>query len=180
MKKIRAAFELFEMLVGEGKISWYGIASWNAFLVKPTHEEALSLTGLEVLAREVGGINHHFGFVQVPYNLGKTLAISTPTQVMDGKITSIVVTARKLEIGIIGSSPLARMNLFKRPFNTIISKKLGISGSDLDLSLQFARSLPYMLTTLIGSSNIQHTIDNLDLRHLPKTPWKPYKELFSL
>src|SRR5882672_6250123 len=58
--RIRAAFERLERIVEQGKIGWYGAATWDGF----RKAGALDLSRLVEIAREVGGANHHFRFIQ--------------------------------------------------------------------------------------------------------------------
>ena len=48
------------------KIRWYGAATWDGFRKK----DALSLPRMAAIAAEVGGPEHHFRFIQLPFNLG--------------------------------------------------------------------------------------------------------------
>src|ERR1035438_3520748 len=63
---IRGAFAELERLVAGGKIRWYGAATWNGFRTKG----ALSLPRLAAIARAEGGAEHHFRFIQLPFNTG--------------------------------------------------------------------------------------------------------------
>ena len=76
---MRAAFAALEKAVGEGKIRIYGTATWNGYRVGPTRAEALSLPDLLRLAEEVGGKDHHFRAIQLPYNLAMPeAAVASP------------------------------------------------------------------------------------------------------
>src|ERR1700686_205555 len=61
--RIRAAFERLEKIVAQGKIGWYGAATWEGFRKA---SGGLGLLKLEEMAREVGGRQHHFRFIQLP------------------------------------------------------------------------------------------------------------------
>ena len=94
-RRIRAAFAALEKAVAEGKIRIYGTATWNAFRVGQESREALSLPELLRLAEEVGGKDHHFRAIQLPYNLAMPEALSARTQRVDGKGVPVLQVARK-------------------------------------------------------------------------------------
>lgn len=79
-KRVRLAFETLEAAVREDKIKYYGTATWNGYRVPASDPGHLSLDKLWALAREVGGDDHHFRVVQLPYNLSMPEAARAPTQ----------------------------------------------------------------------------------------------------
>ena len=79
-RRVRAAFAALEKAVGEGKIRMFGTATWNGYRVGLDSREALSLPDLLRMAEEVGGKDHHFRAVQLPYNLAMPEALSARTQ----------------------------------------------------------------------------------------------------
>src|SRR5438105_31110 len=64
--RIRASFARLEKIAAEGKIGWYGAATWDGFRKSP---DGLELARLIQIAREEGGPDHHFRFIQLPFNL---------------------------------------------------------------------------------------------------------------
>src|SRR5262249_10847457 len=67
MSRMRQGFELLEGKAAEGAIGVYGTATWNGYRVRPDAADYLSLQELVDLAAEVGGPNHHFKVIQLPY-----------------------------------------------------------------------------------------------------------------
>src|SRR3954452_10165320 len=65
-ERIRRAFAQLERLVEQGEIRWDGAATRGGFRKK----DALSLPRLAEIATEEGGAEHHFRFIQLPFNLG--------------------------------------------------------------------------------------------------------------
>ena len=65
LDRIRSAFNQLERSVSDGYIRYYGSATWNGY-----RGGRLSLWALAEIAREVAGDDHHFRFVQLPFNLG--------------------------------------------------------------------------------------------------------------
>ncbi|MDX6574422.1 MAG: hypothetical protein QOE96_375, partial [Blastocatellia bacterium] len=74
-KRLHAAFEFLEQSVAEGKIKTYGVATWNGFRVEPDAGEYHSLERMAEIAREVSGRDHHFRFIQLPFNLAMPEAL---------------------------------------------------------------------------------------------------------
>src|ERR1051325_7344382 len=68
-RRLRAAFEFLEKSVANGKIQFYGVATWNGFRAEPDAREYHSLEAMVDLARDIAGDAHHFRFVQLPVNL---------------------------------------------------------------------------------------------------------------
>src|SRR4051812_27799201 len=74
-RKLRAAFELLEGNIRDGQIRMYGVATWNGFRIAPEERGFHSLERMVELAREVGGEEHGFRFIQLPFNLGMPEAL---------------------------------------------------------------------------------------------------------
>jgi aryl-alcohol dehydrogenase-like predicted oxidoreductase len=95
LRRMRAAFETLEAAVAEGKIGVYGTATWSGY----REPGELSLPELLAIAREVGGADHHFRAIQLPYNQAMPQArafiaaaadagmtIMTSASIMQGKL----------------------------------------------------------------------------------------------
>lgn len=179
-KKITKAFELFEKLVDENKIRFYGVASWNAFLYEESHLEYISLKEILDIAIEVGGKGHHFKYVQSPYNIAKTQAYTYSNQKgPDGKYYTLMQVLHGYGLQMIASSSLLQMNLFKGKFDTKISDAIGTSAlTDVATALQFSR-MGHSISALFGSINPQHVEDNLMLAYLPKASKKGLDKIFG-
>ncbi len=78
--RLRAAFECLEKAAEKGKINFYGVATWNAFRQATQAGDYLSMEEVVKLAREVGGDTHRFRFVQFPYSLATTEALTGQNQ----------------------------------------------------------------------------------------------------
>lgn len=179
-KRVKKAFELFETLVDEGKIRQYGIASWNGFLYENSHTEYLSLKEIVAIAQEVGGKNHHFSYIQSPYNIAKTEARSFSNQEgPDGKYYTLMQAVQGYGLKMIASSSLLQTNLFKKKFNPNIAKLLQTEElSDLQTALHFSR-MGSVVSSLFGSTNPEHVKDNLILAYFPNTKAENLQQLFK-
>jgi len=179
-EKIKKAFELFETLVQEGKIKYYGIASWNGFLYEDGHTEYLSLKDMVDIAIEVGGKDNHFKYIQAPYNLAKPEAYTFSNQMgPDGRYYTLMQAIQGFGLKMMASSSLLQMNVFKRKFNPNIANLLGTSEfNDVLSALQFAR-MGSVVSALFGAVDPKHVEDNLLLSYVPNTPLENMKKIFG-
>ncbi len=77
--RLKRAFERLEENRREGKLAHYGVATWNGFRMPPNSGQHHSLARMVEIAREVGGEQHGFHFIQLPFNL----AMPEATTVID-------------------------------------------------------------------------------------------------
>lgn len=169
LQRIEDAFALFEELVKEGKIRAYGIAAWNGFLYEETHKEYISLMDVVSIAQKVGGKEHHFKYLQSPFNLVKSEAYGFTNQKgPDGRYYTLMQAASGFGLQLMASSSLLQLNLFKGKFAPRIGEALGTSEfNDVLSALQFARS-GNIVSALFGAVDPLHVRDNLTLAYLPR------------
>jgi len=176
-RRIREAFTFLELAVASQKISAYGFATWNAFREDPKSPGYLSLEEIAGIAVEVGGAEHHFRFVQLPFNLAMPEALTRPNQSVAGKSVPMVQAARALGVTLITSAALLQGQLTKNlpPF---IGEALKLNTNSA-LALQFARSVPGLTTALVGMSKLDHVKANLALVGIEPTPREQFLKLFE-
>jgi aryl-alcohol dehydrogenase-like predicted oxidoreductase len=162
--RVREAFTLLEQKEREGQLRYYGMATWNGFRQPPHARDYLDLTALTEIAREVAGEQHHFRFIQLPFNLLMTEA-ATATNQCGGK-SSLLETAADLGIGVFGSATLMQGRLAAGLPSQLIAKLK--SRDDVEAAIQFARSAPGILTNLVGMGHHEHVERNL--RAVAKPP----------
>jgi aryl-alcohol dehydrogenase-like predicted oxidoreductase len=184
MQQLREIFTLFEKMVEVGKIKAYGIAVWNALTYEESNEEHINLEEVFDAAREVGGENHHFKYVQLPFNIAKTHAYSVATQKMsDGKSYTVLHVAHKLGLGVLSSASLLQMHLFKRPFKPevgyLLDSKMELQ-SDVQLALQFVRSTRGIVSSLFSSSDPAHVRTNVGIANVNATNLSKYNLLYHV
>lgn len=169
--RIEGAFREFEALRNEGKIVSYGVASWNGFLYEEDHTEYVSLLKMLQIARNVGGENHGFKYLQSPFNLAKPHAYGYANQVCDDrKYYPLMHACMQFGLTLIGSSPLLQKNLFKGPFSPKIAEMLNTKEyTDVASALQFARSAG-AISAVFGAVDPQHVLENSMLAFLPSAP----------
>jgi aryl-alcohol dehydrogenase-like predicted oxidoreductase len=176
-RRIAAAFQFCESAVATGKIGAYGLATWNAFREDPKAPGYMSLAAMEQIAREGGGADHHFRFVQLPLNLAMPEALVRPNQIVNGKTLAMVQAARALGITLVTSAALLQGQLTKN-LPPYIGAALGLK-SDSSQALQFARSVPGVTTALVGMSSVAHVRANLEVIGIPPAPRDQFLKLFE-
>ena len=176
-RRVRAAFEFLESAVVAGKIRFYGVATWNAFRQAENSPDYISLGEMEVLASVIAGEAHHFRFVQLPYNLAMTEALTRPNQALDERRLPMIEAAHALGITLIGSASLLQGQM-ARNLPDFIADALGLE-SDLERALQFARSSPGITTALVGMSRVEHVQANLRLVGVPPAGVEQFSKLFD-
>jgi aryl-alcohol dehydrogenase-like predicted oxidoreductase len=176
-KRIREAFAFLESAVAAGKIGAYGLATWNAFRDAPKAPGYMSLAEMEEIAREAGGAEHHFRFVQLPVNLAMPEALVRANQVVQGKTMAMVQAARALGITVVSSAALLQGRLAQN-LPPYIGAALGLKKNS-EQALQFARSVPGVTTALVGMSRVEHVRANLAVVGVEPAPRDQFLKLFE-
>jgi aryl-alcohol dehydrogenase-like predicted oxidoreductase len=90
LENLQSVFELYEKKRKEGKIKFYGLATWECFRVTSDSPQYLSLQETVKLAQKVGGDNHGFRFIQLPFNMHYDQALLKKNQIFDGEPRSSI------------------------------------------------------------------------------------------
>ncbi len=175
--RIREAFYYLESAVRTGKIHFYGVATWNGFRQEARARDSMQLAELDAVAKEIAGDNHHFRFVQLPFNLGMTEALTLGNQSVDGKSMTIMEAAEELNITLIASASLLQGQVASN-LPEFVGEALGLD-CDAERALQFARSSPGITTALVGMSREEHVRANAKLVALPPATIDQFSKLFS-
>jgi len=176
-RRLRAAFEFLESAVAAGQIRFYGLATWNGFRQPENAADYVSLTTAEQLAREVGGPMHHFRFVQLPYNLAMTEALTRANQPVHGPAVTMIEAAEALGISLIASASLLQGKM-AQGLPRFIAEALELH-TDAERAVQFVRSSPGIASALIGMSSVEHVRANLRLLSESAASAAQFTRLFS-
>ncbi len=169
LTRIRAAFELLERAVQEGKIRLYGTATWTGYRQPPTAREYLALPELVDLARGVAGEGHHFRVIQLPYNLAMTEALTSGNQQIGTEAVSVLQAAERLGIYVMASASILQGRLAQN-LPAAFDEVLGGLETDAQRALQFVRSSPGVGTALCGMRSVAHVEENAILVGVPPAP----------
>ena len=174
MKKLESVFSFYEQKKKEGKIRFYGMATWECYRVPPDDPQYLSLNETITLAKKVGGENHGFRFIQLPYNMYLDQAFMIKNQDSNGQQISILDATTKHNIGVFTSVPLMQGKLLAP----------GVMPEFDDLkpsirALQFIRSTPGVLAPLVGHKSEPHVNENLEIMKIPPMEQEQFSELIK-
>ena len=178
LRRLRLAFALLERKVGEGKIQWYGTATWSGYRQPSGLRDYLWLEEAALAAREVAGEQHHFRFLQLPFNLAMPEAFTTHNQPLGGRASSLLDTARELGITVVASASLLQASL-AAGLPAIVGQVLDGLESDAQRALQFVRSAPGIGVALVGMKNTAHVEENLRVSQVPPVPPAQFRKLFE-
>src|SRR5262245_20262410 len=173
--RVRAAFARLERIAGEGKIGWYGAATWEGFR---RDSGGLSLGRLTMIAREEGGANHHFRFIQLPFNLAMPEAFTQRPEVLNGQTVSVLDAARELGTTVVASATLLQSKLAAGLPESLAKKIPGLK-TDAQRAIQFTRSTPGITVALVGMSEPEHVSENLGVARIPPMESEAYGRLFQ-
>ena len=165
IEKLKAVFELYEKKRKDGVIRFYGMATWECFRVANDNPQYLSLEEVLEIAKSVGGDDHGFRFIQLPFNLYYDQAYMIKNQPLKGERTSILDAAKNLNIGVFTSVPLMQGRLLQP----------GVMPEFSDLkpslrALQFIRSTPGVVSPLVGQKSPEHVNENLEIMKIGPIP----------
>ena len=162
LENLKSVFELYEQKRDEGKIQFYGMATWECFRVASDNAQYLSLEETVNLAQKIGGVNHGFRFIQLPFNMHYDQALLAKNQTLSNQSISILEAAVTLGIGVFTSVPFMQGRL--------LAPGAMPEFSDLKPSLralQFIRSSPGVLAPLVGQKSMEHVSENLEIMKIP-------------
>lgn len=176
-KRLEAAFALLERRAGEGRLRYYGVATWNGLRIASTSRSYLSLATLVELAEKVGGPSHRFKVIQLPYNLAMPEAYAFKNQTVRGEPLSVLEAAQRLGLSVVVSASLLQSRLAELP-GSLSSRICGLSTS-AQRAVQFARSGPGVTTALVGMKDRRHVEENLTLATHPPMSADELAQLFD-
>ena len=160
--RLSRAFERLEENRSQGKLAYYGVASWNGFRVAADSGAHHSLVRMEQIAHEIGGDANGFRFIQLPYNLAMPEALSLANETLGGEPTTVLEAAFSLGITVVVSASMLQGRV-ARGLPDAIRQPLGSLSTDAQTAIQFVRSTPGISTALVGMSSVEHVEENLSL-----------------
>src|SRR5271157_2453840 len=175
--RLREAFVFLESAAARGRIQYYGMATCNGFRQNASAGDAMQLAEIAGLAREIAGEHHRFRFVQLPYNLAMTEALTLGNQTVGGSAKTMMEAAGELGITLIASASLLQGQVAQN-LPGFVAEALGL-GNDVERALQFARSSPGISTALVGMSRVAHVEANTQLVRVAPAGIEEFNKLFS-
>ena len=164
LQTMREAFAWCVSKVRSGQIRRFGISTWGG-LLGLEERESLRLVDLCQLAEEVGG-RDYFKFVQAPFSVGLTNALTHRTQPeLNGQPISLMRLCKELGMHFFGSAPLLHGGLL----NVDCPKELHTHfpwPSAAQSFLDFARSCPGLATTILGTTQQSHLLEAIAVMNI--------------
>jgi aryl-alcohol dehydrogenase-like predicted oxidoreductase len=177
LSRVREAFTFLEAAVEAGEIQYYGMATWNGFRQDARARDAMQLGEITQIAQEIAGGRHHFRFVQLPFNLAMTEALTLGNQSLRGHHRTVMEAASELDITLIASASLLQGQVAKN-LPGFVAEALGLEN-DAERALQFVRSSPGITTALVGMSRTEHVKANARLVSVPPATVDEFSKLFA-
>jgi aryl-alcohol dehydrogenase-like predicted oxidoreductase len=177
LERVRDAFIFLESAAASGKIQFYGMATWNGFRQEARARDAMQLPELATLAHDIAGDQHRFRFVQLPFNLAMTEALTLGNQSIRGRDKTVMEAASELDITLVASASLLQGQV-ARNLPAFVAEALGLED-DAQRSLQFVRSSPGITTALVGMSHVEHVRENAKLVGVTPATVDQFSKLFT-
>ena len=174
IQRLEGAFQFLESARKAGKIQYYGMATWDAFRTPPSeHSGFFSLEACVALAEDVGGPNHGFRFVQLPYNMALIEAFTMTHQRLKGQPVSLLQSAVQQGIDIFASVPLMQAQLL-----TQVPVQFPGLAHPAQNCLQFVRSTPGIMAPLVGHKQPDHVEQNLGVAKVAPLTAEEFESFF--
>ena len=165
-ERTRHAFARLEQLVAAGRIRWYGAATWDGLRMK----SALDLPRLVEIAVQEGGPEHHFRFVQLPFNVGMVEAFV-------GKPESVLQAAARLGVSVIASASLSQTQVLANMPAKVAALFPGMTNAQR--AIEFTRSTPGIAAALVGMGRREHVLENLGMAGAAPITTEQYLRLYQ-
>jgi aryl-alcohol dehydrogenase-like predicted oxidoreductase len=177
LERVRDAFIYLESAADAGKIQFYGMATWNGFRQEAKVRDAMQLAEFAQIAADIAGEKHRFRFVQLPFNLGMTEALTLGNQSIGGRDRTVMEAASELGITLVASASLLQGQV-ARNLPAFVAQALGLEN-DAERALQFVRSSPGITTALVGMSRVEHVHANAKLVTVAPATVEQFTQLFT-
>jgi aryl-alcohol dehydrogenase-like predicted oxidoreductase len=164
---LRRAFARLEKLVEAGAIRYYGAATWDGLRKKG----ALQLRRMAEIAAETGGSEHHFRFLQLPFNLGMVEAFADQPQ-------SVLTSAAELGMAVIASASLMQGRVLDQMPEAVAAMLPGLQ-TPAQRAIQFTRSTPGIAVALVGMSKAEHVRENLGVAAVAPVAREDYVRFYQ-
>ena len=165
-ERVRRAFAQLERLADEGKLRWYGAATWDGF----RKDNSLDLARLAQIAAEEGGAGHRFRFIQLPFNLAMVEAFV-------GRPESVLEKAARLGIAVVASATLLQARMLGQMPDALPDLLPGLA-TGAQRAIQFTRSTPGIAVALVGMGRRAHVEENLGVARVAPATGDQYLRLY--
>ncbi|MBI2890416.1 MAG: aldo/keto reductase [Nitrospirae bacterium] len=148
------AFEVLERAADDGRVRFYGTATWNGYRADPSAEGFLDLERICEIAREVGGDRNRFAAIQAPLNAAMTELASHRNQ--RGQRSPLRVAADH-GLAVFSSASLLQGRLASASHPQAQTDGL----TPAQAALRYVLSQPGVTAALVGMKSEAHLQENL-------------------
>ena len=132
---------------------------------------ALSLPRMVELAAQAGGPNHHFRYIQLPFNVEMVEAfVEKPESVLDA--------ALRLGVAAVASAALSQTRVLAQMPERLVEQLAGLA-TNAQRAIQFTRSTPGIASALVGMSRRAHVVENLGVARVAPIARDEYVRLYQ-
>ncbi|WP_258188199.1 MULTISPECIES: aldo/keto reductase [Bacillaceae] len=149
-KQLEVLFLFYEEQVSKGNIRYYGFATWNGLLCDPEEQGYISLEKVMKTLLKVVGVNHHFKFLQFPYNKIIHYAKTRRNQQVNQQFHTVLDAAKEFGLITVTSAPFNLGKLIDRD----------CTPNDHLLSILGEQNIS---SVMVGMKHLNHVINNLRL-----------------
>lgn len=168
--KLYAAFVELEDAVKAGKISAYGMATWNAFRDETSSQFSVQLEKCMELAKkaahDTGSGETHFKAIQLPFNLAMLEAALVKSQKFMNNMLSAIEAAQALDLSVAVSVPLFQSRLC-HGLPDFMMDAFPKELSQAHCAIAFASSWPGVDSIMVGMKQSEHVEHNLAFLKYP-------------
>jgi aryl-alcohol dehydrogenase-like predicted oxidoreductase len=174
--QLEAAFERLEARRAEGDLRYYGVATWEAFRVPPSHDSYLSLPEVvrraERAAESAGADDCGLQAIQLPFNVTMADAVTRevhPTTEEDRETdatggdgtpaTSALRYAHEVGLDAFTSASIGQGDLAETIPADVDERLSG--DTHAQRAINFARSAPGVTCSLVGMGTPAHVAENI-------------------
>jgi aryl-alcohol dehydrogenase-like predicted oxidoreductase len=159
-ERLEATFAVLEEAADRDEVARYGVATWDGLRTLPDQPGHLSLERVVQAAERVGGKDHRLRAVQLPVNLAMSEAVRTPTQLVNGRLLTVLDAAAELQLAVFGSATLMQGRLTSG-LPTTLRDHFAQLDTDAQRAIAFARRIDGLSASLVGMKRPEHVDENL-------------------
>lgn len=148
--QLESLFLFYEEQVSRGNIRYYGFATWVGLLCNPKEKGYVSLEKVMQTLVKVVGVNHHFKFLQFPYNKITHYAKTRRNQQVNQKFHTVLDAAKEFGLTTVTSAPFNLGKLIDRE----------CTPDDYLLSILGEQNIS---SVMVGMKHPNHVVNNLRL-----------------
>ena len=157
-ERLLDAFRFLERARTEGRIQYYGLATWDGFRVGTDALDHLDLVKIVEIAQAAvpHGGSHGLKAIQLPLNLAMNESAFKATQ----RGASAISAAQRLGLSVAVSAPLYQSRLCDSDMPEFLTKYFPEGLTDAQRALLFAVSVPGVASAMTGMKEKEHVDEN--------------------